>query len=198
MEGLFRAHQCHPAERKGCHSPCYPSIIFIVTLNHKRLSLASGSRWEMGLCWGVQVVCKVNWVLTMDIKVTWDKGLDMLAAKWFWTWAETWSSWTFDSILGSCSLHWAGPPLFRSYGPHLWLGVQILLFTRHRIVICSFSGLPRHAVLMLHRAALVSPAKKRQAAYLSWCRYPTKRVMFGLIPSQKVTNRLFLNPGVVI
>ena len=31
-------------------SLCYPSKIFSVTVNHKRLSPASGCRWEMSVC----------------------------------------------------------------------------------------------------------------------------------------------------
>lgn len=44
MEGFFRVNQCYPTERRGPH--CV-ALVFSVTPNHKRLSLASGLRWEI-------------------------------------------------------------------------------------------------------------------------------------------------------
>lgn len=63
---------------------------------------------------------------------------------------------------------------------------------------CSSFSEPGHATLMLHPAALTSPAQWRQAAHLGRFRYPTERATVGIRSSEKVTNGLCLILNVVI
>lgn len=99
-------------------SPCYTSTVFSVTLNHKKLSPVSGLRWEMG----VFVVPTVNWIQTMDGRVTFEKSWDKLAAKWYCTWSVAHAH-EHPPSSRCCWLLWADPPLFRGMD-HIcgWMG----------------------------------------------------------------------------
>lgn len=154
------------------------------------LPLNADGRWVC-VCWGVQVIPKVSWILTMEVRVTWETSLDTLAANLLWAWSEGWCSWTSDSIPGSCLLLW----LFL-----LYLGAVVCISgwawssycSAHTVVLLFFLGAAQMCQADVASCCSHELAQWRQATPLSWFRYQTKMVMVGISPWEKVTNRHFL------